>query len=388
MAYAIVQQVNGHASPNSNVTTFNSPNLTSVTSGNKLYYFVQYQRGTQRTVTASRGSDTFTQAMTYWDATGQWGMAWGVCESPATGTTPVTITFDAAADNTAVWVVEASGLGSFVTGERNGAVRDAPGTATDGVSSGNITPSTQPAMLLAICCNVSASNTPTAGTGFTSLTGVWNYGGGTPFARPEHLRLTSTSAVAATWTASNGSNRYMTAAIVVPEGAGAQSITLSGISSDEAFGSATVSPGAVTVAPSGIASLEAFGTAAVSVGGVSIAPSGIVSEEAFGTATISTGAVSVSPSGIASAEAFGTATISLAVTEILPSSIDSAEAFGTATLTSVAHIAPSGIASAEAFGTARLGLYTIDGEADVSISTPYDNVTLYCDGSGNFFTVQ
>lgn len=366
MAYAIVQQQNSHASPNSNVTTFNSPNLTSVTSGNKLYYFVQYQRGTQRTVTASRGSDTFTQAMSYWDATGQWGMAWGVCESPSTGTTPVTITFDAAADNTAVYVVEASGLGSFVTGERNGAVQNAPGTGTDGTTTGNITPSTQPAMLLGICCNVSASNTPAAGTGFTSLTGVWNYGGGTPFARPEHIRLTSTSAVAATWTASNGTNRYMTAAIVVPEGgASPQSITPSGISSEEAFGSDTVSVGAVTIAPSGIASLEAFGTA-----------------------TITPGAVSIAPSGIASAEAFGTAAISLGTSDILPSSIGTSEAFGSASLASVVSIAPSGIASAEAFGTARIGLYTIDGGLDVSISTPYANVTLYSDGSGNFYTVQ
>lgn len=128
----------------------------------------------------------------------------------------------------------------------------------------------------------------------------------------------------------------------------------SGIASEEAFGTATITPGSVTVSPSGIASAEAFGTAVVQPGAVTLSPSGIASEEAFGTPALTVGAVTVSPTGIASDEAFGTAVLTATIT-VSPTGIPSEEAFGTPVLTPGAvTVSPTGIASTEAFGTPSL----------------------------------
>ena len=142
-----------------------------------------------------------------------------------------------------------------------------------------------------------------------------------------------------------------------PAGGGAQTITLSGIASEEAFGSLTVAPGGVTVAPSGIASAEAFGDAIISAGGAFILPSGIASAEAFGSHSVLPGAVSIVCSGIASAEAFGDALVSAGGSIISTTGIASAEAFGSgAVLPGGVTLLLSGIASAEAFGATTIAV--------------------------------
>jgi hypothetical protein len=120
-------------------------------------------------------------------------------------------------------------------------------------------------------------------------------------------------------------------------------VTATGIASGEAFGTPTLTPGAVTLSPTGIASAEAFGTPAV---GLAVALTGITTGEAFGTPVIS---LSVAPGGIVSAEAFGTPRIDL---EVGTSGIASSEAFGTPSVG--LSVAPGGIGSGEAFGTPTL----------------------------------
>lgn len=125
----------------------------------------------------------------------------------------------------------------------------------------------------------------------------------------------------------------------------------SGIASAEAFGSHSLTLGAVSISPAGVTSAEAFGTSKVNL---SVVTTGISSAEAFGSSTLTTGPVTVAPSGIASAEAFGTANVAKT---IAPSGIASAEAFGSATLVPGAvTVLPSGIASAEAFGSHLVNL--------------------------------
>lgn len=58
-----------------------------------------------------------------------------------------------------------------------------------------------------------------------------------------------------------------------------------------------------------------------------IEPTGIPSEEAFGSHTVSTGSVTIRPTGIPSGEAFGSHTVSIGMT-IRPTGIPSGEAFG------------------------------------------------------------
>lgn len=131
--------------------------------------------------------------------------------------------------------------------------------------------------------------------------------------------------------------------------AGPATISPTGISSAEAFGSPTVTAGAVTISPSGIASAEAFGTPSITATWT-ISPTGIASGEAFGTPTLTPGAVTIIPAGIASGEAFGVPVISSDGT-ILPTGIPSGEAFGTPTISGgPITLQPTGIPSAEAFG--------------------------------------
>lgn len=128
-------------------------------------------------------------------------------------------------------------------------------------------------------------------------------------------------------------------------------ISTTGIGSAEAFGSAVVQPGATSITVTGIGSAEAFGTSTVTRGAVSIAPSSIGSAESFGSTSLQPGSVSVSPTGIGSAEAFGSTSVAPGAVSIASGSIGSAEAFGNALLTSVATISTTGIGSAEAFGS-------------------------------------
>jgi len=156
-----------------------------------------------------------------------------------------------------------------------------------------------------------------------------------------------------------------------------QTIYASGIASAEAFGSHVVGAGAVTVAPSGIASAEAEGTPTVSSGSATLAPTGLASAEAFGNATLVPGPATVSPSGIASAEAEGSATVLPGPVTVSVSGIASGESFGADTLSvGPVSVLPAGIASAEAFGTQKIiytlyasGIGTAEAEGNPTLST-------------------
>lgn len=76
-----------------------------------------------------------------------------------------------------------------------------PSTTTDATTTGNLTPSSQPALLFGLCIDPNSGFSISSGTGFTSRgqMAARNTGAGdTSIA--EDKRLTSTSAVACTWT--------------------------------------------------------------------------------------------------------------------------------------------------------------------------------------------
>jgi hypothetical protein len=102
----------------------------------------------------------------------------------------------------------------------------APGASTDAITSTTNAPGVQPAMVIGFSAipgeNGAAVNAaPSAGTGFTAQTGVWEtWGGGAGdyLGVFETEQVTSTSAVAATFTAPTyGSGAYGTFAWIVPE---------------------------------------------------------------------------------------------------------------------------------------------------------------------------
>ena len=160
-------------------------------------------------------------------------------------------------------------------------------------------------------------------------------------------------------------------------GASPQTITLSGLSSGEAFGTASVQPGAVAISLTSIVTAEAFGSASLEPGAVAISLTAIASAEAVGTLqlnsiidlilsaipsaeavgdpVLSPGEVDLILSGLPSEEAFGALALSGGAMSLLLSGIGSAEAFGvTALQPGSVVLLPSGIPSAQAFGDVLL----------------------------------
>lgn len=137
-------------------------------------------------------------------------------------------------------------------------------------------------------------------------------------------------------------------------GGGDQTVTASGVSSDETFGVGTFVekegvPGNGVMIGSGYVGEGQVG--ALPETALVVSPSGIATGEAHGSAVVTTGEVSVACTGVASAEAFGADRIDL---NVAPSSITTAEAFGTSRFD--LNVSCTGVASAEAFGTQRLDL--------------------------------
>ena len=135
---------------------------------------------------------------------------------------------------------------------------------------------------------------------------------------------------------------------------GGATVSPSGISPAEAFGSASVSPGGVSISPSSISSGEAFGSASITTL-ATIQADGISSAEAFGSPVVTVGSVAITPLGISSAETFGSSVVASDAVLILPSAISSAEAFGSQQIDPGGVVLlPDGIGTAEAFGSAVL----------------------------------
>lgn len=143
----------------------------------------------------------------------------------------------------------------------------------------------------------------------------------------------------------------------------AQSFSVTGIASAEAFGTPQINQ---QVTPGAIVTAEAFGAPTLVVGNVNITPTGIASEEAVGVPSIH---LVVAPAGIASAEVFGTATTLVGGVTLTPSGIVSGEAFGSPTLLPGAIIVTtSGIASQEAFGTATVSSFIVSAPGQITLS--------------------
>lgn len=220
MTYAFVQKKQNSISGGSSTTVASGNSDTAITAGNALFWIVAYNAASARTITMAGNSNTYTEVGNFRDTTTQIGLIWGYAENVNGGTTELTATFNASVSSRSICFAEYSGL--RIDGTIYGANEDAegnqatPGTGTDGVTTGNITPGQQPGVLVGFAFDVIAGNTPNSGTGFTDRGGVWVFGGANNFARLEDKRVTSTSAVAATFTATNN-QRHLSAAIFLRE---------------------------------------------------------------------------------------------------------------------------------------------------------------------------
>ena len=115
----------------------------------------------------------------------------------SSASTTFTVTSSDSDGGKAICVREVSGTsGPDVHG---GNAQDTPGTGIDDVTSGTITASAQPYLLLGFALDVPGNVNPETGTGFTSSGTGWGFGGSPDGATAENVRVTSAGAKAATF---------------------------------------------------------------------------------------------------------------------------------------------------------------------------------------------
>lgn len=180
------------------------------------------------------GRNSWTNAFHFYNANVGTITAW-VEANAAGGSTTFTYSWSGSYAFGAILVVEYSGAGTssaFVSGEYANQYQTAPGTGSNAITSGNTpTLSGVPCMVIGLNTDkTTATNYPTAGTGFTSRGNVINFGGGTSYYTFEDMPISGTSAIAATWTALAGgaSDNYYTGAIVLQGPGGGSSCTHTG----------------------------------------------------------------------------------------------------------------------------------------------------------------
>lgn len=227
MAYGYIQKKSNQVSGGSSSTIATGNTDAALTAGSVVYFCVGYNAASARTITLADGlGNTYVSDGNIRDTTTQIGIIWGHGVIDTGGIADLVATFSAAVSSRSIVLAEYSGIDTttpFVTGETASQNQATPGTGTDGLSSTNITPGGQPAALIGLSFDIIAANTPSAGTGFTDRGSLWPFGGGAGYARLEDKRLTSTSAVAATFTAANN-QRHLTAGIILREAAGGATI--------------------------------------------------------------------------------------------------------------------------------------------------------------------
>lgn len=226
MAYSVVQQKEFSRNAAGQASIASGAFGASVTAANVLLIFAFYYSTASKTITMSGNSNSFAEIGTgLFNGSAGAGVRAYVVQSANSGTTQMTATFGANVDYPAIAVVEISGLAtSSVVGGSVFVMQAAPGTASNAVTTGNVTPSGQPAAIFGIANDLGNQASPAAGTGYTGLTPIFNYEGtATAGGRIEHKRVTATTATPATWTTdvNGGPDNYLNVAVVLLEpGAG------------------------------------------------------------------------------------------------------------------------------------------------------------------------
>ncbi len=201
MAYSIIAEAAGEGA--GSAATIDAASTVTAAVGDTIVAFVTVA-GADLTASigASDGTNSYSRKAAVFVAGSNANLAILVAENVAAGTYTVSGNWGGSTRTSrGIKVVVLRGLkaASYQTGTALAVDQPSPGTATDAVTPGNMTPTEQPACVIGLAIAVGVQ-TPTAGTGFTGLTGCWQFGTGTNLALAEHKRITSTSAVAATWT--------------------------------------------------------------------------------------------------------------------------------------------------------------------------------------------
>lgn len=172
---------------------------------------ITYGNGSAVTESIADGTNTYTKVgSTLTDGSNGQNLALFVVKSAASGSFTITVTFASSVTYRGIMYARYTGLDASQTPTLSGTVNTNVGTGTDAVTSGNVTPGGQPAMIFAFGVEVSGGGSAmTAGTGFTDRGAMANWNSYIGFSRFEDKRVTSTSAVPGTFTVSNGTHSYL-----------------------------------------------------------------------------------------------------------------------------------------------------------------------------------
>lgn len=147
--------------------------------------------------------------------------------NPVPGTYTLTMTLGATRANRRLMVRTDSGTVAFQDAKNQGQL--AAATTTDAVSTSNLTPTVQPAVLIALSISANGTTTYSAGTGFTSRGALSNWDSiGSFSSLLEDVRLTSTSAVPGTFTISSSQDTLSQGIVLTEAITGTIASTLGG----------------------------------------------------------------------------------------------------------------------------------------------------------------
>lgn len=225
MAIAVAQEVQGQ-DPNFSTNGTTIAATITVASGSCLHVAAFANGSSGLTASVSDGTNTYTAIGNVFQS----GKAFHWSTGPvSSGTLTLTVTFGATVNLKGIIVREITGSSGYQSIHAENALTT-PGTGTDAITSGSMTPASQPALISALCVDTFFGATPTAGTGFTSSTGApllgkcWDWGDGTAnsYCRLENQRIISTSSTAATFTSSAGAaDKFCVLAAIFTESGGA-----------------------------------------------------------------------------------------------------------------------------------------------------------------------
>lgn len=232
--------------------TMDSP----ITAGSHVLVYASCSSNTAGALAScSDGTNAFQNALTQVnDTTNDQCSRLFYYESHPGGTSTITVSLGSSYPYRSMEVVEFDSLGSFVAAI--GAFQNSPSSATDAISSGNLTTSVGDYVFGFSQETSSGTVTPSLGTGFTGI------GTGTPDSTAEYKVATGTS-TAATYTSASGDSR-LTLAIAFAPAASTNTYNYSGSGGIQSGGSATtaLSNGTTTFNYSASGGLTAAGAAA------------------------------------------------------------------------------------------------------------------------------
>ena len=220
MAFAFIAGSNWVETGGATTLVFASQTFTA---GDFVVVGITYGNGSAVVESIADGTNTYVKiGSTLNDASNGQNLAVFVCKSAAAGTFTLTVTFASSVSYRGIMYARYSGLDSSATPVMVGNLNVNAGTGTDAVTTGNVTPAAQPAMVFSFAVEDSGGGSAlTAGTGYTDRGAMSNWNTYIGYSRYEDKRVTATTPTPGTFTVSNGTHSYLTIAIAVIEtGAG------------------------------------------------------------------------------------------------------------------------------------------------------------------------